>query len=156
MGSGLSYSDFDLDQVALTIWAEARGEPLEGQRAVLYVMLNRLQNPGWWSRQDRDGIPDDTLAAVCREPRQFSCWHPSDTQSARLHNPNNLKLPKVQWIRQWVVRELLEPGIDPTGGADHYCTTKAAKYTKWAKGRTPIKVIGNHSFYRIGLVGLGG
>jgi spore germination cell wall hydrolase CwlJ-like protein len=113
-------------------------------------MLNRLLNPGWWSRQRGDGIPDDTLAAVCREPYQFSCWNPSDPQSARLHNPATLQNPEVQRIRQCVVRELLEPGTDPTGGADHYCTTKVAKYTKWAKGRTPIKVIGNHSFFKIG------
>lgn len=149
----ISYSDFDLDQVALTIYGEARGETLEGQRAVLYVILNRLMNPGWWSRQRGDGIPDDTLAAVCRERSNFTCWNPSDSQSARLRNPKTLELPEVQRIRQWVARELLDPGIDPTGGADHYCTTKAAKYTKWAKGRVPIKVIRNHSFYRIGLGG---
>lgn len=148
-----SYSDFDLDQVALTIWAEARGETLEGQRAVLYVIINRLKNPGWWSRQNGDGIPDDTLAAVCHDSHQFSCWLPSDPQSARLRNPKTLELPEVQRIRQWVARELLDPGTDPTGGADHYCTTKIVRYTRWAKGKVPIRVIGGHSFYKLGLGG---
>lgn len=153
MSFSFSYSDFDLDQVALTLWAEARGETLEGQRAVLYVIINRLKAPGWWSRQNGDGIPDDTLAAVCHDRYQFSCWNPSDRQSVRLHNPKTLKLIKVQRIRQWVVQELLQPGIDPTNGADHYCTRAAAKVTRWAKGRTPVAVIGNHQFYRIGLGG---
>ncbi len=30
--------------------------------------------------QRGDGIPDDTLAAVCREPNQFSAWNPSDLE----------------------------------------------------------------------------
>lgn len=150
MGSSLSYSDFDLDQVALTIYGEARGEPIAGQRAILHVMLNRLKNPGWWSRQAGDRISDDTLAAVCHDPWQFSCWNPSDPQSARLRNPKTLELPEVQRIRHWVAMELMEPGIDPTNGADHYCTTKVVRYTRWTRGRTPVKVIGNHSFFRIG------
>ena len=58
------------------------------------------------------------------------------------------KFIAIRKICEMVLRDDLS---DPTGGADHYCTTKIAKYTNWAKGRTPIKVIGNHSFYRIEL-----
>jgi spore germination cell wall hydrolase CwlJ-like protein len=143
------YSDFDLDIAALTVWAEARGESIEGQKAVIHVIRNRWQNPGWWSRQAGDGIEDDTLAAVCRDRYQFSCWNPSDPQSKRLHNPETLKRPDVQRIRQLVETTLREP--DFTGGADHYCTKKVAPYTRWAKGRKPVKVVGSHQFYKIGL-----
>lgn len=145
------YSDFDLDITALTVWAEARGETVEGQKAVIHVIKNRWQNPGWWSRQRGDGIEDDTLAAVCRDKFQFSCWLPSDPQSKRLHNPKTLERPDVQKIRKLVEQTLHEP--DFTGGADHYCTKAVVRHTRWARGRTPVKTIGNHVFFKIGLFG---
>jgi len=39
----MNYSEFDLDQVALTVWAEARGESVEGQKAVIHVIRNRYE-----------------------------------------------------------------------------------------------------------------
>ena len=144
-------SDFDLDITALTVWAEARGESIEGQKAVIHVIKNRLDNPRWWSRHFGDGIIDDTLAAVCRDPFQFSCWNPADSQSKRLHDPKTLLRPDVQKIRQLVIETLGEP--DFTEGATHYCTKRVAPFTRWAKGRRPVKVIGSHQFYRIGLGG---
>lgn len=145
------FTDYDVDQVTLTLYGEARGETWEGQRAIVHVILNRYAHPGWWSRQQGDGIPDDTLAAVCRDPYQFSCWNPSDKNSAILRNPNTLKKPEVQRLRRAIEQELESPGIDPTHGATHYCTRKVAPYTGWAKGRKPVKIIGNHQFYKIGL-----
>jgi len=145
----MSPSDFDLDITALTVWAEARGESIEGQKAVIHVIRNRLNQPGWWSRNPGDGIPDDTLAAVCRDPWQFSAWNPSDPQSKRLHDQKTLLRPDVQKIRQLVIETLDEP--DTTEGATHYCTKRIAPFTRWAKGRRPVKCIGNHQFYKIGL-----
>ena len=31
--------------------------------------------------------------------------------------------------------------------ADHYCTLKCNPY--WAKGKKPVKIIGNHKFFRL-------
>lgn len=39
--------------------------------------------------------------------------------------------------------------------AGHYCTVKVIPKTKWAKGKTPVIVIGNHAFFKIGLDGKG-
>jgi len=148
------HSEFDLNTMALTLWAEARGETREGQKAVAWVIRNRYENPGWWSRQRSDGIDDDTIAAVCRDPWQFSCWNPSDPQSKRLHSPQTLLLPEVLALRQLAIGVLdADKKDDPTQGSDHYCTLAVAKHTRWAKGRKPVKVIGNHQFYRIGLGG---
>lgn len=148
---GAEVSDFDLDQVALTVWAEARGEPMRGQVGVIWVILNRWRQPGWWSRQRGDGIADDTLAAVCRDPWQFSCWNPSDPQSQQLHDPDTLQRPDVQKIRALVQATLAGQHLDPTGGADHYCTIAIARWTRWARSRKPVALIGNHLFYRLGL-----
>jgi N-acetylmuramoyl-L-alanine amidase len=150
-------TETDLQTMALTVWAEARGESREGQIAVAWVIRNRWRNPGWWSRQKGDGIPDDTITAVCRDPWQFSCWNPSDPNLFRLLSPQTLSrtdyLSILTLCRQ--VLDVESRTADPTGGADHYCTKAIAKHTRWAKGRKPIAVIGNHQFYRIGLEGKG-
>lgn len=145
-------SKTDLDTMALTVWAEARGEMIIGQRAVAWVIRNRFEQPGWWSRQRGDGIPDDTVQAVCRDQWQFSCWNPSDPQSHRLHDPATLCRGDVQAIRKICERVLSESrDDDPTLGSDHYCTRSIAPNTRWAIGRKPAVSIGNHLFYRIGL-----
>ena len=135
------YSPLDIDTLIRTVYGEARGEPMEGKIAVAHVALNRLKHPGWWSR-NRDDIPDDTLAAVCRDPYQFSCWLEND--------PNrNVILtalaPALAESAQAV--ELVLAGIepDPTGGATHYHAIGAMP--KWAAGRTPTAIIGHHVFY---------
>lgn len=116
-------TEIDLITLALTVWAEARGEGLDGQRAVAWVIRHRWEHPGWWSRQRGDGIPDDTIEAVCRDPHQFSCWYPSDPQYPRLFLPATRERLDVQLARK-IGEEVLvaPPEADFTGGADHYCT----------------------------------
>ena len=65
----------DLWIFAKTIWAEARGEPLEGQIAVSNVILNRARQGGWWG---------DDVVKVCRKPKQFSCWNKGDPNRAKM------------------------------------------------------------------------
>lgn len=135
----------DLDIVARTIWGEARGESLEGKIAVGWIIRNRADNPKWWSRNP-DDIPDDTPAAVCRDPAQFSCWLESD--------PNRAKLLAVT-VTDAAFRECLmvTAGVlsgnmaDPTGGANHYHAMSVAP--RWAVGRQPDARVGNHLFYKI-------
>ncbi len=144
--------EFDLKIMALTVWAEARGEPKIGQRAVAWVIRNRFETPGWWSRAS--GVPYNTIAAVCLCPWQFSCWNATDPNRRRLDNPVTLQRADYQAIRALCFDVLSEPpGDDPTSGADHYCTQAVVYKTKWARTRKPVATIGNHCFYRIGLQG---
>lgn len=143
----------DLTTMALTVWAEARGELEIGRRAVAWVIRNRFESPGWWSRNRGDDIPDDTIAAVCRDPYQFSAWNPADPNRSRLDNPKTQERPDYQAIFA-ICRSVLASKTaddDPTSGCTHYCTVAAARQTRWARGRVPVVVIGNHQFYRIGL-----
>lgn len=145
-------SSFDLDQMSLTLWAEARSEGDLGVRAVAWVIRHRYENPRWWSRERGDGIKDDTIAAVCRDPYQFSCWNKDDKQAVRLHNPSTLKRPDVQRIRL-LAKGVLEEDYttDPTNKADHYCRTDWIYKTYWARGKDPVAVVKNHSFFRLEL-----
>lgn len=144
--------EFDLNVMALTVWAEARGEPKVGQRAVAWVIRNRFENPGWWSKAK--GVPANTLAAVCLCPWQFSCWNDSDPNRKRLDDPATKRRADYQAIRVLCFEVLHEPPMqDPTAGADHYCTHAVVYKTKWARTRKPVVMIGNHWFYRIGVQG---
>lgn len=54
-----------------TVYAEARGEPREGQIAVANVIINRaLANKSYWG--------GSSIAGVCRQPYQFECWNGKD------------------------------------------------------------------------------
>lgn len=56
----------DLNVLALTIWGESRGEPIESKVAVGCVVRNRLTQ-----RPTRFG---SSFADVCLARKQFSCW----------------------------------------------------------------------------------
>ena len=49
--------------VSKTLYAEARGEGIQGMKAVATVIWNRSNGKS------------DRLAAVCKKPFQFSCWN---------------------------------------------------------------------------------
>ncbi len=139
----------DLDVLTLTVWAEARGESEEGQRAVAYVILNRVVDPKWWSREKEDGIPDDTVAAVCLRSKQFSCWNVGTDSYKALLKPsllNDAKVLKIKALCEKVMQDY--PDGDPTHGATHYCTHAVAPTTSWAKNRKPLVSIGNHRFFK--------
>jgi spore germination cell wall hydrolase CwlJ-like protein len=148
------HSDQDITTMALTVWGEARGETREGQKGVAWVIRNRYENPGWWSRQRGDGIADDTIEAVCRDPFQFSCWNPADPNRSRLNNPKTQERDDYKAIHSLCL-DVLNASYDddPTDGSDHYCTKAVVRHTRWARRRTPTKVIGNHFFFKIGLLG---
>ncbi len=61
-----------VEVLALTIWAEARGESHEGQLAVGYVILNRAK---LWKQ---------SIKSVCFAKNQFSCYNSNDKQYPRL------------------------------------------------------------------------
>lgn len=140
----------DIDTAARTLWGEARGEGREGMTAVMWVIRNRSRKPGWWSRHPGDGIQDDTLAAVCRDPYQFSCWNPNDPNLPRLLSAD--ESDGTFLLAMSVVLEVLTSRVpDPTGGADHYCTKaffRSAPAGHWCRKLTKSAEIGNHLFFK--------
>ncbi|NLL43231.1 MAG: LysM peptidoglycan-binding domain-containing protein [Firmicutes bacterium] len=105
------------------VYAEARGESLEGQIAVAAVILNRVQSSRF----------PDNVWDVIHQPGQF-------TPIER----NTLPQTVGDTTREAVNRALR--GEDPTGGALFFYnpqTTQAADY--WAT-KPVIKRIGNHNF----------
>ena len=121
-------SEKETDILARTIYGEARGESISGMEAVASVVLNRVafakrRGRFWWG---------NSIAEVCRAPKQFSCWNRND--------PNYRLICKR--IAGRAVAGLLE---DKTNGATHYHTRHV--WPDWAKGKIPCAEIGRHFFY---------
>ncbi|RYH09193.1 cell wall hydrolase [Tropicimonas sp. IMCC6043] len=125
--------------LARTLYGEARGEPREGQEAVANVILNRVRSARY----------PNTIAKVCLQRWQFSCWNESD--------PNRR------------VIEALEPGANPVfdalleiaaaavfgrlpvrvAGALHYYASSIAqpRWVRKSPGATLVATIGRHLFW---------
>lgn len=144
----------DFDAFWLTLWAEARSEPVEGQIAVASVIRNRVGK--------RFG---DTYKAVCLAPKQFSCWNPGADENhvwliekARLvvgdyaersTLPNDPAMRQLKYLAQGVMNGDLMSNVKT---ADHYLTAEllATRPPAWAKDKTPVKYIGAHAFLQLG------
>ena len=137
----------ELEIAGKTVWAEARGEPFEGQVAVAWVILNRARDPGpdWWG---------DSIIAVCHKPFQFSCWNPCDPNRSRL-DALGLASPNFQIACAAVLLAASGARRDPTGGATHYHTVARPRWLAaskpwppaWAATLWATDVIGAHRFY---------
>jgi N-acetylmuramoyl-L-alanine amidase len=131
----IAFSDIDI--AARTVWAEARGEPYEGQLAVAHVLINRLNsNTGQFRR-------DDTLATTCLRHLQFSAWNKGDDNFEKLQS-----IGVENGTFRLALRAVLEAldGPDMTAGATHYHA--ASIFPSWAEGHEPSLVVGNHIFYQ--------
>ncbi|HRD89495.1 MAG TPA: cell wall hydrolase [Accumulibacter sp.] len=130
--------DQELTIVAQTLWAEARGEGEEGMRAVACVIGKRL------SRRYRGKT---SLAAVCLDPWQFSCWNQGDRNRSQLERIARTPDAAYRQASQ-IARELALGNLqDITCGATHYVAGTLRKRPDWLRGKTPCKVIGGHEFY---------
>lgn len=138
----ISVSDDDFSNWVRTVSGEARGEILEGQTAVAWVILVRASwvPPEWWGH---------SISQVCLKPYQFSCWLPGPD----LTHIQNLKTSDKEYQDILEICQKIIDGEtpDPTisiGHATHYCVTGTP--VSWKKPGLPCMVIGRQSFYRVG------
>lgn len=142
--------------VALTILGEARGEGKCGMYAVGCVIQKRAS--------ERNLTP----VKVCLQPKQFSIWNGVERgngliglkpliKESELHYL--WKSPSMRYARELARAICQGRELDQkfTASANHYY----AKWTKegkkkvltkkpyWTKGKKPVKIIGNHVFYRL-------
>ena len=130
----------DQDIMARTIFGEARGESHEGKLAVANVILNRFS---LWDSHPHFGT--GTIESVCLAPWQFSCWNENDP---------NLAIIKAVSFSDPVFAECLQIASDAliggvednTNGATFYYA-KGSPLPKWAFGKDPCAIIGNHFFF---------
>lgn len=128
----------EVDTVAKTLWGEARGEGLDGMRAVACVIGNRTARR--W--RNKSGF-----AAVCLDRWQFSCWNANDPNRARLATLD--RRPDAAFTQALQVAHALVGGqlADFTFGATHYYASSLVRRPAWALGKTPCLRQGRHLFF---------
>ena len=122
--------------VAITLMGEARGEKLHGMYAVACVI------------QKRAAERNLTLAQVCKQPKQFSCWNDKNYVNLmeRLIKSNTTqgkyaKMLARSMCKGWKLAQTF------TGGANHYHADYVTPY--WTRGAKPTRIIGKHLFYKL-------
>lgn len=128
------------DQIASrTLWQECRGEPIEGQKAVAAVLLNRVKD-GRWGK---------TLAEVCLSEYkgiyQFSGWARSD--------PNRIKAMRLsdvdpELLAVYAILDQQRRSTDFTGGAMWYYAVSMPKAPIWTLGAKFCGQWGAQKFWR--------
>lgn len=121
-GSTAGYSSSDVNLLAKLIYAEARGEPYQGQVAVGAVVLNRVKSSSF----------PNTISAVIYQPYAFTCVN--DGQINLSPNQTAIKAAKDAMN-----------GWDPSYGALYYYNPKVAT-SSWIFTRKTTVTIGNHVF----------
>lgn len=135
----------DLEACALTVYGEARGEPIEGQIAVANVIKNRALKH------------KSSYKEVCLEPQQFSCWNKNDPNYPLLlqlgeelilnQELKNDYFKQIQYLVAGVDSGIL---LDNTHGNVNYITTElfgSPKQPVWARVAKNKITIGNHIFF---------
>jgi len=117
--------------VAITILAEARGEGTKGMYAVAAVIAQRAN--------ERKLTPSQ----VCLQRLQFSCWNGKSVKDLE----HLLKVPQAKYALL-LARNVSLLSREYVGFANHYHNNKI-KTPYWAKGKRPVKIIGNHLFYKL-------
>jgi hypothetical protein len=124
-----------LECLTMAIYYEAGNEPLEGQRAVAQVVLNRVRHPAF---------PASICAVVFQgASRTTGCQFTFTCDGSLARRPSS-----HGWQRaRAVASEALSGAVfEPVGFATHYHANYVAPY--WATTLAKNRVLGAHIFYR--------
>ena len=127
----------DIKTLTDTVWMEARGETREGQIAVIWAIINRVNSDIW----------PNTITEVCLQPYQFSAWNTNNRGRTKLAFVDVTDDTYAR-IYALVIGVLVGDIPDPTNGATHYFNPKVAR-PKWADKLEYIGDFDNHSFYKL-------
>jgi spore germination cell wall hydrolase CwlJ-like protein len=120
--------------IASAIYFEARGEPIEGQAAVAWVIYHRTAAPGY---------PDTACDVVNEdEHRRNKCQFSFMCDGKREDIHDEWAYAKALLVTMATAGNFLP---DPTGGATHYHAARVRPW--WADELERTARIDNHIFY---------
>lgn len=120
----------DISCLAKNIYFEARNQSIEGQKAVAFVVLNRVNSLSY----------PNSVCEVISQDRQFS-W----TRDGRSNQPKDLKSFKIATAMAIYVYNKYGKIKDPTKGAIMYHANYVQPY--WSSYYKLSAIIGDHIFY---------
>lgn len=123
----------DVNCLALNIYHEARGEPVDGQLMVAFVTKRRVEFARHYG---------DSYCSVVYKDEQFK-W---------TKFPKWRQVPKEQeaWNQSLLIASMVLAGVatyDPAPGCYYFFNPKISKRKAWARGLPFIKQIGRHRCY---------
>lgn len=133
-GTGLDQARA-LQCLTMAIYYEAGNEPLDGERAVAQVILNRVAHPSF---------PNSVCGVVFQgSERRTGCQFTFTCDGSLNRRP-----ARMQWDRAQQVAAAALNGyvFTPIGLATHYHATYVLPY--WASSLENVGTIGLHTFYR--------
>ncbi|MGN6498025.1 MAG: cell wall hydrolase [Tsuneonella sp.] len=133
-GTGLDQARA-LQCLTLAVYYEAGNEPLDGERAVAQVILNRVAHPSF---------PNSVCGVVFQgSERRTGCQFTFTCDGSLNRRP-----ARMQWDRAQQVAAAALNGyvFTPIGLATHYHATYVLPY--WASSLENVGTIGLHTFYR--------
>jgi hypothetical protein len=150
-----SWTDQDFDVVFRTLYGEARGEPIEGQTAVIYTMVNRALLA---RTRPIHIFGNGSLASVCQAPWQYSCMNPGPIRSQLLLlKPGSPGTARVCATVLGVLLGDLTPPTEPwwSPRMTHYHVATDPFPSGWTPNPKPDDwqppsfdgIIGKHAFY---------
>lgn len=136
----------DVSILGLTLYGEARGEPIEGIVAVAHVVNNR--------RMDSKNRWPKTFQDVCLQKKQFSCWNPNDPNLPKLvalaeklkAKQPTPELDECAWVALGIDAHALR---DNTKGSNHYHAVSLIPRPSWAQSHIPSAQVRHHLFYKL-------
>lgn len=139
-GIVLGSKEYDKELTCLTntLYAEARGEPEEGIRAVMSVIYNRKNHKNY----------PNTFCKVILQDKQFSAFNSDKSLATKrlkpVKGPDEEAYSKVAGIAQEAVVGAFEPVLEPS--VLHYAHIKVKN--KWTRKFKRVKVVQSHAFYK--------
>lgn len=115
----------DADILARTLFGEAEEGNTEDATAIASVIFNRATFGRLWP---------NSVAEVCLQPWQFSCWNPGDPNRKRILQAKGPWFERCKALANAVIADEIP---DSTRRSTHYYATYV-RTPKWAKGKQPV------------------
>jgi len=154
-GGGLTERDLraalnDYSALAVTLWAEARDQPIEGLVAIGHVIKNRRAHP------TRYKATEPSYRGIVLAHDQFSCWTPGpDANHQALlalarrvvggESPDDPAWRECAWVAVGIIEDRLR---DRAQGSTHYLTQDLYRDHPpiWATRLRWVADLGSHVF----------
>lgn len=136
------WNHYEIALLALTIYREARGEPLDAQIAVAHTVKNRIDNPGWWG--------NDWISVLTKKWQYSSLTDPNDKQLTTWPKADDHIFELCLNTAEMVIRGDYN---SPLKGIDSYYddSLQGDARPKWAKTNPErfVGKIGRLNFYNL-------
>jgi len=118
----------DVDIMARTMYGEAEADNEQDALAIGCVIRNRAKYARFWP---------NSIAGVCLQPWQFSCWNPGDPNRQRILVASDIWFERCKQMAAQIIKDEVR---DMTARSTHYYET-GIKKPKWAKNKTPVLTV---------------